>query len=155
MNQLLQDLHQPSWWVGVVIVGFIVGIASSYARDVIDHTTQKIVGWNRDRNLSKKQRFEKVVTILSQSSDKRIYYSIKAIELRQRSYLRYFIGFLFGLLAAFSFSISIWRGGIILLASCLWLVLATSDLAQANGIRHVVDAAQDESEEREDTNLPL
>ena len=38
MNEFLQNIGSPSWWVGVVVVSFIINLASAYSKPLIDRT---------------------------------------------------------------------------------------------------------------------
>lgn len=165
MEQLVKDLHQPSWWIGVVIVSLVVGIVSSYSRDLIDRVIRGIVGWNRSKSLSRKQRFEQAVTILSQNSDKRIYYSIKAVHWWVIGHNQMIMGLLLLCMGIIFISVShivsthsIWSesiGGIMTLLGCCISIIGFSNLKLAADMRDTVDAAQYKSEEKENINLPL
>jgi hypothetical protein len=42
MNDFFRDLISPGWWLGVVVVSFLVNLATAYAKPFIDRSTARI-----------------------------------------------------------------------------------------------------------------
>ena len=49
MEKILDDISQPSWWVSVLIVGFVVNLLSAYAKPLIDKILSKYFSRYRQR----------------------------------------------------------------------------------------------------------
>src|SRR4051812_1396981 len=95
MNEILQEIKKPVWWVSVVAVGLILNVLSSYLRDGIDRGAKRFFGWTRSVNARARERFERNVEGLKGDPTKRILYAIKAVEIRQQFQLRSLWGTIF------------------------------------------------------------
>jgi hypothetical protein len=42
MNDFFRDLISPGWWLGVVVVSFLVNLAAAYVKPFIDSSTARI-----------------------------------------------------------------------------------------------------------------
>jgi hypothetical protein len=49
MNEFLQNIAAPSWWVSVVVVSFLINLASAYAKPLIDRTLAGLSAHRRRR----------------------------------------------------------------------------------------------------------
>ena len=58
MNTFLQDLKQPYWWIGVVVVGLFLNVLASYIREWIDRSTLRIFSTLRARTERRRKRIE-------------------------------------------------------------------------------------------------
>jgi len=61
MKELLNDLSSLRWWVSVVIVGFLINIASDYARPWIDRVVSRFSESRRLALTERQKHFEETV----------------------------------------------------------------------------------------------
>ena len=61
MKELINDLSSLRWWVSVVIVGFLINIASDYARPWIDRVVSRFSESRRLALTERQKHFEETV----------------------------------------------------------------------------------------------
>ncbi|SGY87688.1 hypothetical protein [Moritella viscosa] len=97
MEPFLVSLTTPSWWVGVVIVGIIINVISSYLKNPIDKILSAISGSRRERNKRKLNERNELISTLRDDADLLILFAMSENRYRIRS-----VGFLLISFAAFS-----------------------------------------------------
>ena len=49
MDEILRSISSPSWWLGVVVVSFIINLASAYAKPLLDRILVRISSHRRHK----------------------------------------------------------------------------------------------------------
>lgn len=140
MEEFIKSLSSPSWWIGVVIVGIVINIASAYLKNPIDkvliHTSSS---WRIRRTESLEKR-KALIELLKTDSELLILYAMSENRFRIRC-----IGFiLIGFLAFYMSTSIIWQfsniAAIVGLICCLIMTLAgLSDQASAMRVYSVIE----------------
>jgi len=86
MNAILNDLLNPSWWISVVVAGFIVNLLSSYTKPGIDKVWSEFSATRRKKLEEETAEFQQEIKKLLDEPSKIydvkldvIYYNIRAI----------------------------------------------------------------------------
>lgn len=64
MNDLLTELSRPSWWVSVVVAGFLVNLVAAYAKPLVDRLAGYYSASRRQRLADKQRRLDRAVSYL-------------------------------------------------------------------------------------------
>ncbi|WP_277054862.1 hypothetical protein [Pseudoalteromonas marina] len=55
MENLLELISSPVWWVTVVVAGILINLVSSYLRDLLDVRASRISSWWKERSETAKK----------------------------------------------------------------------------------------------------
>jgi hypothetical protein len=69
MEELLNELAKPIWWVSVVIAGIIINLFSAYVKPALDNIFSKFSKSIKSRNLKKEQEIEQYISKLKEDKD--------------------------------------------------------------------------------------
>ena len=58
MNKILENILNPAWWFGTVIVAFLINLVSDYSKPAIDKWLSKYSHLKRETNEKKKRQFD-------------------------------------------------------------------------------------------------
>lgn len=70
MDEFLKEVAKPSWWIGVVIVGFLINLGSAYAKPLIDKVLGRFWFASRQATVRRKEKIEKQAKELLASPQK-------------------------------------------------------------------------------------
>lgn len=81
MEQFLKDITSTSWWIGVVVVGIIINLISSYLKPFLDERMSKFSAEKKEA-LEKSQK-QHTLLVESLKKDQRLYlaYAFKDVRL--------------------------------------------------------------------------
>lgn len=99
MEEFINSLSSPSWWMGVVIVGVIINVASAYLKKPIDLLLSKVSSSWRARQTAAVEKRNALVESLRNDSNLLLLYSMSENRYRIRS-----VGFLLLAFAIFFMS---------------------------------------------------
>ena len=128
MDEFLNNLSSPSWWVGVVFVGIVLHIAGDYINRGIDSFFSFLPSWWRQRVESALQLREKRLQYLINTPDERDFYIFQELRDRFES-LSWLVGAVISSLLFLTFKgqhAPHWLGSVLLFASALALTFAIS-----------------------------
>jgi hypothetical protein len=54
MEEILKDIGSPYWWIGVVLVGIAINVASHYLQKALDRQLSSVSSWWRERSEAQK-----------------------------------------------------------------------------------------------------
>ena len=95
MKTFIENLSSLEWWIAVVVVGIAVNMASSYIKGPCDRLFGAFSKWWINRSdVSRKDRAERVARLRA-SKEEQILASIKALNLRIRSFFFVFFAVIF------------------------------------------------------------
>lgn len=100
MDDFLQNLHSPYWWLSVVTVGVVLSVVATYATRGIDRICGSL--WKQWANRSEKAkgRFADKVALLKQNPEARAAYFREEVRYRHTAIFGAVVAtFLLGLLA--------------------------------------------------------
>ncbi|MBA6232975.1 MULTISPECIES: hypothetical protein [unclassified Colwellia] len=69
MEEVLNELSRPIWWVSVVIAGIIINLLSAYTKPALDKVFSKYSKSIKSRNLKKNQELELYISKLEADKD--------------------------------------------------------------------------------------
>ena len=69
MNDFFLNLKSPGWWLGVVIVSFLINLASAYAKPFIDRCMAQISDRRRKKLEIAKNELEREAEITERQPD--------------------------------------------------------------------------------------
>lgn len=140
MHKILDNVTDYSWWFGVVFIGIILNLITSYLKPAIDKQWAKYSSRKRE-NLSKKaQRINEIVELLNSSEEERRMIKFRMTEYRvdANHSLIFSISFLAFAFAAIQMSstenIKGWFLTFLLLASLYFLFESFYLRARARGL---------------------
>ncbi|KAG8153076.1 hypothetical protein [Burkholderia catarinensis] len=103
MDDFLQNLHSPSWWLSVVTVGILLSVVAAYATRGLDRLFRYFGKKWADRSEKSKDKFARKVAVLQQSPEARAAYFREEVRYRHTAIFGAVVAtFLLGLLAAVS-----------------------------------------------------
>lgn len=125
MNQIVESLKSPEWWISVVVVGIAINLASAYLKPRLDTFLGRLSRTVQERNEKSRKRRQDLLDLLRADPQKQIVFS--TYEMRCR------IGASTFLLLAFMITVA---GGVFcyvtalyFLAIPLWLFVAFTLMA--------------------------
>lgn len=65
MNEILNELSKPVWWVSVVLAGIVINLFSSFLRGQINRTVLSTSTWWRRRSAARQKAWEERIERLS------------------------------------------------------------------------------------------
>lgn len=71
MDEVLQELTKPQWWVSVVIAGIAINLISAYLKKPVDRLLVAGPAWLRARSARKKAEWERLVDAMVRSQEER------------------------------------------------------------------------------------
>lgn len=96
MDEFAKSLTSINWWLGVVLVGILLNVLSSYLKPVVDNLFSKVSFWWRNRSEDARDARARIVAELRSDRHKQIL--MLAVENRRRlqsiGYLIYSLIFL-------------------------------------------------------------
>lgn len=103
MDRLLEEFSSIYFWVGVVLVGILINIASTYIRKYIEYWLAGISSSLRQKREDRIAEDDRIIQALIESQDLRIIYQFREIKYRIRS-LFFFVACLAFMAFAFYFN---------------------------------------------------
>ena len=85
MNKLINDISSAYWWVGVVVVGILINIASSYIRKIMESKLSIISVYWRGKQNEKAEKIAQQIEILRSNNELKIIYALRESRYRIRS----------------------------------------------------------------------
>jgi hypothetical protein len=85
MDKFIKEISSPYWWIGVVIIGIAINIASSYLKNIIEFILSRI---SNNWKLKQKERTIKtarIIDILKNKSELKVIYALRELRYRIRS----------------------------------------------------------------------
>ena len=82
MNDIINELAKPVWWVSVVIAGIIINLISAYLKTRLDRTLSGASAWWTSQSGKSKKDWAERVERISEGGEE-LAYAI-ALESRQR-----------------------------------------------------------------------
>lgn len=142
MDKFLQDISSSYWWLGVVLVGVVINILSSYLRRLMENNFSKFSQFWQTRRQSRIDDFNRRVDLLKKDADLKFVYALRESRYRIRA-----IGFLiFGLIF---FDLGFLLEGraplgiqtLPMIAALITLMLGLDDHLDAMKVKKLVDTA--------------
>jgi hypothetical protein len=92
MNEILELLTAPTWWISVVVVGIAINLISAYLKPTLDSRLSGISSWWRLR--SERQRAERLALVekLRNSQHEQLLASMDDLRDRSRAVYMLLIG---------------------------------------------------------------
>jgi hypothetical protein len=138
MDDFLQDLSSLRWWLGVVVVGVIVGVVSGYSKAGLDRLVRSVSARSGRRRAERAE----FVKLLARNSGLRTGVRLEEIAAR----IDAFENLLFAIGFAFAASFLIGAGRIVLLVlGAFTIVAATIGRFRAAQLRQMVLDAENEA----------
>ena len=81
MNDFLRNLASPGWWLGVVIVSFLINLAAAYAKPVIDLGLARISNRRRRKLERTKTESERQVGIIERTPNGVVLLTLEELKL--------------------------------------------------------------------------
>ena len=142
MDKFIDEISSTYWWIGVVVVGIVINIASSYIRKIMESRLSNISIYWKGKKKERVEKIAKKVDILRNNSELRGIYALRESRYRIRS-----IGFtIFGILSG---TVGVWASeykytsnGSLALAAILFLI-GLSDHRDAMKVKNLVESATD------------
>jgi len=85
MQELLKQISSLSWWIGVVLVGVLVNIASPFISRAIERRLSRFSDWQRRRSQSKQEKRQTLLNNLRADPHKQVLFAIAENRYRVRS----------------------------------------------------------------------
>jgi hypothetical protein len=95
MSEFFTNISNPGWWLGVVFVGLLLNIASSYLKPFIDNQLAKFSEKKRNALAARHELEEKLVDKLSNSVDDRKLLKLEIIDLRVQGVMHIVLSLVF------------------------------------------------------------
>jgi hypothetical protein len=89
MQDFINNLSSPYWWISIVVVGLILNIISAYFRDAIDTVLSRMSTWWSKRSDKRKNKREDQITSLI--GDKDAQHIVTISEFRNRIRALYYL----------------------------------------------------------------
>jgi hypothetical protein len=89
MNDLVNELTKPVWWVSVVVVGILVNLASAYFKSILDRSLTTTTRWWQLRSSARRKAWENYVNLLKTSQE--ALNQARYLELRARLQAIFFL----------------------------------------------------------------
>lgn len=81
MSELFNNLSSPSWWIGVVIVSFVISLASAYAKAPLDRVLGRLSKRKRDKSERAQREIGAMLEAAKRQKDGVILLSIEELKL--------------------------------------------------------------------------
>jgi len=81
MNQLITDIYSPSWWIGVVVVSFVINIASAYAKPLLDRLLARFSDRRRIKLEQSHQKLRRAAELVLSIPDGVVLLSLQEVKL--------------------------------------------------------------------------
>ncbi|MFA7322055.1 MAG: hypothetical protein WC000_11380 [Dokdonella sp.] len=85
MDEIINELAKPVWWVSVVVAGIAINLLSSYLKNPLDRTIARTSSWWRSKSVARQKAWERKVERLSSSEEARNAAGLLEIRLRLQS----------------------------------------------------------------------
>ena len=82
MNEILANLAQPSWWLSVLVAGFVVNLLAAYAKPPLDRILSRMSDGHRAASEAKRSRFKDRVIQLCADAEERAHLRARQLEAR-------------------------------------------------------------------------
>ena len=80
MDELLQNLSSPAWWVSVVVAGVVVNVVAHYLRQLLDSRLARVsTRWAARRDARQRQRAS-LLAALKASEHKQLLYATSEVR---------------------------------------------------------------------------
>ena len=123
MNEIVNNIQSPAWWICVVVVSFIVNILAGYAKPICDHIGASMSVRLRNKLKKEEAEFEKDVEAILASQDGVTLVSLE--EIRAVVFAMFFMAFaILGNLAIPLFDLFGWQSIMRVLCDTLTMISA-------------------------------
>ncbi|NAW59666.1 MULTISPECIES: hypothetical protein [unclassified Vibrio] len=85
MEQFLTDASTTHWWLGVVVVGITINIASTYIRAFFEHRLSRLSSYWRNRQESHVKEEQEKIELLKNNPELKLVYALNESRFRTRS----------------------------------------------------------------------
>lgn len=143
MEEIINNLSSPAWWVTAILAGVAASLFAAYAKPLLDKFGSKISSSLRGRNELKKQEFDEKVSSLRGCIDKQLLESVEVNYLRLRG-INFFL-MAIALLIIFSFSVSMLPKFMYIGLGVLTMVFMLSsffDILAAQKLKSIINASR-------------
>lgn len=107
MDKFVETLKSPVWWIGVVLVGILINIASAYLKPRLDKLLARVSRSIQERNEKSSNRRKALVNLLIADPHKQTILANHELRCRIRSHGFHFHGLLLaGIGALFHFVVA-------------------------------------------------
>lgn len=95
MESLVKDIQSLSWWIGVIIVGTITSVVSSYLKNILDNILNKCSRWWNTRTEYKRIRRKEKIEKLQSDHHEQYRFAFEDLRIRFRSMTMIIVGSIF------------------------------------------------------------
>jgi hypothetical protein len=81
MSDLFNNLSSPSWWIGVVIMSFVINLASAYAKAPLDRALGRLSKRRRDKSERAQREISTMLEAAKRQKDGVVLLSIQELRL--------------------------------------------------------------------------
>jgi len=99
MEEFLKEATSLHWWIGVVIVGVLINIASAYIRRCLEYSLSTVSGYWRKKSEERVSRNSSKIELLKSNPELRIVFALRESRHRIRSFMFFIIGIALFILA--------------------------------------------------------
>jgi hypothetical protein len=85
MEEFINNLSSPSWWIGVVVIGILLNLLSDYLRQSLDKGSSRISRWWANRSEQSRRKRNEQLDVLRSDKQEQILLSTKEIVYRLQS----------------------------------------------------------------------
>lgn len=90
MDRFIHEISSLYWWIGVVIVGIVINIASSYIKKIMESSLSGVSSYWERKQTKRAAKIAKKIEILKGNSELRVIYALRESRYRIRA-LSFFI----------------------------------------------------------------
>jgi len=80
MKQLITEIFSPSWWIGVVVVSFVINIASAYDKPLLDRLLARFSDRRRIKLEQSHQKLERAAELVLFITDGVVLLSLQEVK---------------------------------------------------------------------------
>ncbi len=85
MKQVLKDISSLYWWIGVVLVGIAINVASHYLQEALDTQLSSVSSWWRERSEAQRAQRLKELEKLCDNPHEQILLAFSEMQTRFQS----------------------------------------------------------------------
>lgn len=142
MDKIIENFSSLQWWIGVVIVGIVINLFSSYFKKGIDDFFSFISNKWKNRSKIKKEKHEMEIQYLIQNPNELSFLGIKELRLRIRSATNIILALMGLVLSQMVEGLGSFVVKSIMVLSVITLFIGLSDHTDAMGVNKLVNAVR-------------
>lgn len=138
MENFLRDASSINWWVGVVLVGIVINIVSSYIKKALEDKLSNLSNFWKDKKEQRAQLEKNKVELLRGDSELRVLFALRESRYRIRSMIFIMFGYVSLAIAGYQnygFAIGIMAFGAIM------ILVGLSDHRSAMEVKRLVESS--------------